>query len=95
MNPAEIVLNGSLLAAMPLALLAGLISFLSPCALPLVPGYLGYITGIADGSAKKSRMVLGALLFVVGFTAVFVSFGALFGGIGLSRSSFFNFLSPF
>ncbi len=55
MNPAEIVLNGSLLAAMPLALLAGLISFVSPCVLPLVPGYLGYITGVADGSAKNQE----------------------------------------
>ena len=83
MNPAEIVLNGSLLAAMPLALLAGIISFVSPCVLPLVPGYLGYITGVADGSAKKSRMIFGSVLFVLGFTAVFVSFGALFGGIGM------------
>jgi len=83
LNPAEIVLNGSLLAAMPLALLAGLISFVSPCVLPLVPGYLGYITGVADGSAKKSRLIIGSLLFVLGFTAVFVSFGALFGGIGM------------
>ncbi len=47
MNPAEVVLNGSLLAAMPLALLAGLVSFLSPCVLPLVPGYLGYVSGMA------------------------------------------------
>ena len=83
MNPAEIVLNGSLLAAMPLALLAGIISFVSPCVLPLVPGYLGYISGVADGSAKKSRLILGSSLFVLGFTAVFVSFGALFGGIGM------------
>jgi cytochrome c-type biogenesis protein len=83
LNPAEIVLNGSLLAAMPLALLAGLISFVSPCVLPLIPGYLGYITGVADGSAKKSRFIIGSLLFVLGFTAVFVSFGALFGGIGM------------
>jgi cytochrome c-type biogenesis protein len=82
-NPAEIVLNGSLLAAMPLALLAGIISFVSPCVLPLVPGYLGYITGVADGSAKKSKIIFGSVLFVLGFTAVFVSFGALFGGIGM------------
>lgn len=83
MNPAEIILNGSLVAAMPLALLAGIVSFISPCVLPLVPGYLGYVSGVAEGGARKSKIVLGSVLFVFGFTAVFVSFGALFGGIGM------------
>ena len=83
MSPAEIILNGSLIAAMPLALLAGIVSFVSPCVLPLIPGYLGYISGIAEGGVKKSRVVLGSVLFVLGFTLVFVSFGALFGGIGM------------
>ncbi|CAB4636624.1 unannotated protein [freshwater metagenome] len=83
MSPAEIILNGSLIAAIPLALLAGIISFVSPCVLPLIPGYLGYISGVAEAVAKKSRIVLGSVLFVLGFTAVFVSFGALFGGIGM------------
>jgi cytochrome c-type biogenesis protein len=78
-NPADVVLNGSLLLAMPLASLAGLASFLSPCVLPLVPGYLGYVSGSAN---TRSRMVLGSVLFVFGFTAVFVSFGAVFGGLG-------------
>jgi cytochrome c-type biogenesis protein len=82
MSPGEIILNGSLIAAMPLALVAGIISFISPCVLPLVPGYLGYISGVADGGAKKSKIILGSVLFVLGFTAVFVSFGALFGGLG-------------
>jgi cytochrome c-type biogenesis protein len=82
MNPAEIILSGSLLAAIPLALLAGIISFISPCVLPLVPGYLGYISGMAEGGVKKPKIVLGSILFVLGFTLVFVSFGALFGGIG-------------
>jgi cytochrome c-type biogenesis protein len=82
MSPGEIILNGSLIAAMPLALIAGIISFISPCVLPLVPGYLGYISGMADGGAKKSKIVLGSFLFVLGFTVVFVSFGALFGGLG-------------
>jgi cytochrome c-type biogenesis protein len=67
---------------MPLALIAGVISFVSPCVLPLIPGYLGYISGVADGGAKKSKIILGSVLFVLGFTAVFVSFGALFGGLG-------------
>jgi cytochrome c-type biogenesis protein len=83
LNPAEIVLSGSLLAAMPLALLAGIISFVSPCVLPLIPGYLGLISGSAEVGDKKSKLVLGSILFVLGFTAVFVSFGALFGGIGM------------
>jgi cytochrome c-type biogenesis protein len=82
MSPGEIILNGSLVAAIPLALIAGVISFISPCVLPLIPGYLGYISGVADGGAKKSKIVLGSVLFVLGFTAVFVSFGALFGGLG-------------
>ena len=84
MNPGDIILNGSLLAAMPLALLAGLISFLSPCVLPLVPGYLGFVSGAAGSGEEKSRsrMILGASLFVAGFTLVFVSLGAAFGGLG-------------
>ena len=65
------------MAAVPIALLAGLVSFLSPCVLPLVPGYLGYVSGQA---APKSRVVLGVILFVLGFTVVFVGLGAAFGG---------------
>ncbi|MSZ20912.1 MAG: cytochrome c biogenesis protein CcdA [Actinobacteria bacterium] len=69
---------------MPLAVLAGLISFLSPCVLPLVPGYLGFVSGAAGSGEKKSRsrIILGAVLFVAGFTLVFVSLGAAFGGLG-------------
>lgn len=73
----SLILDGSLLIAIPIALLAGLVSFLSPCVLPLVPGYLGYVSGQA---APKSRVVLGTILFVLGFTAVFVGLGAAFGG---------------
>ncbi len=79
MNPGEIILGGSLLAAIAMALLAGIVSFISPCVLPLVPGYLGFVSGLSN---NRKRMVLGAVLFVLGFSAVFVSFGALFGGIG-------------
>jgi cytochrome c-type biogenesis protein len=78
-NPGDIILNGSLLAAIPMALLAGLVSFISPCVLPLLPGYLGFVSGF---SSSRGRMIAGALLFVLGFSIVFVSFGALFGGIG-------------
>ena len=79
MKPGDIILNGSLLAAMPMALLAGLISFLSPCVLPLVPGYLGFVAGMG---ASRKRTLIGAVLFVLGFSLVFVSFGAAFGGLG-------------
>ena len=65
--------------AMPLALVAGLVSFLSPCVLPLVPGYLGYVSGVA---ATRARVVWGSVLFVLGFTAVFATLGTMAGGIG-------------
>lgn len=92
MNTSDVILNGSLLVATPLALLAGLVSFLSPCVLPLVPGYLGYVSGMAgksvgaaDGkpaSVLRSRALLGTALFVLGFTLVFISFGSIFGLAG-------------
>ncbi|MFE2845108.1 cytochrome c biogenesis CcdA family protein [Streptomyces scopuliridis] len=81
----ETVYSGALLLALPIALLGGLISFFSPCVLPLVPGYLSYVTGVSGtdlADARRGRMVVGASLFVVGFTAVFVSGGALFGYFG-------------
>ncbi|WP_169980957.1 MULTISPECIES: cytochrome c biogenesis CcdA family protein [unclassified Microbispora] len=75
------VATGSLLLAAPIAAVAGLVSFVSPCVLPLVPGYLSYVTGMS-GDPKRGRMVLGSALFVLGFAAVFVLGGALFGGLG-------------
>jgi cytochrome c-type biogenesis protein len=100
---AGLVTDGPLLVAAAVAALVGLISFASPCVLPLVPGYLSYVTGLVGASAgaeagasgsggtatavrtevsPRARMVLGALLFVLGFTLVFVAFGAAFGGLG-------------
>jgi len=79
-TPGEIVLSGSMLLALPIALLAGVITFLSPCVLPLVPGYLGYVAGSA---APRSRVIAGSLLFVLGFTTVFVLLGVLAGTAGL------------
>ena len=80
MTPGEIVLSGSMLLALPIALLAGVVTFLSPCVLPLVPGYLGYVAGSA---APRSRVIAGSLLFVLGFTTVFVLLGVLAGTAGL------------
>ncbi|HET6855677.1 MAG TPA: cytochrome c biogenesis protein CcdA [Streptomyces sp.] len=84
-EPNSTVRSGALLLAAPIAVAAGLVSFFSPCVLPLVPGYLSYVTGVSGtdlADAKRGRMVVGASLFVLGFTAVFVSGGALFGYFG-------------
>lgn len=85
-NPfAEAIQSGSLLLALPVALLAGLVSFLSPCVLPLVPGYLGYVTGLTGvdlAQQRRGRMLLGISLFVLGFTVVFVALGTALGVIG-------------
>ena len=75
----EQILDGYLITAFPIALLAGLISFLSPCVLPLVPGYISYAAGF---SKSRGRVLLGSLLFVAGFSVLFISYGALFGGFG-------------
>jgi cytochrome c-type biogenesis protein len=80
----ELVGNGQLLVALPIALLAGLLSFLSPCILPLVPGYLGYVGGLSGGGGKadRSRLLLGVSLFILGFTLVFAATNAAFGILG-------------
>jgi cytochrome c-type biogenesis protein len=80
------VQDGPLLVAAGVAALVGVIGFLSPCVLPLVPGYLSYVAGLSGDAEKPSqrRMIIGALLFVLGFTAIFVAQGALFGELGSS-----------
>jgi cytochrome c-type biogenesis protein len=82
------VTDGPLLAAAAVAVLVGLIGFLSPCVLPLVPGYLSYVAGLSAATAEaehgRRRMVTGAALFVCGFTAIFVAEGVLFGSLGAS-----------
>ena len=122
-SPGDLVFSGPLLVAIPVSMTAGFISFLSPCCLPLVPGYLAYVTGTAGADAEQrpvparalprtrtatphpvtaltdssapgttpdagarfrapSRTVVGTLLFVFGFAAVFTSYGAAFGSVG-------------
>ncbi|PID55346.1 MAG: cytochrome C biogenesis protein ResC [Micrococcales bacterium] len=82
---ADVIGDGSLLLSVPVAVLAGLVSFASPCVLPLVPGFLGYVTGLGglpdDGHGRR-RTVAGAALFVAGFSAVFVTAGFLAGSLG-------------
>lgn len=86
----DLVFGGNLAAAIPIALLAGLVSFASPCVLPLVPSYLAYVGGFAGGGLTgddprrdRGRLLIGVALFVLGFSLVFVTFGILFGTAGL------------
>jgi len=75
------IFDGNLLVAMCIAALAGIVSFFSPCVIPLVPGYLSYATGRAEVKTR-GRVLLGSILFVSGFTVLFVSYGLLFGQLG-------------
>jgi cytochrome c-type biogenesis protein len=81
----NLVTDGSLFLAIFVAFFAGIISFLSPCVLPLVPGYLSVITGMRIDQNKrvtKSKAVLATFLFILGFSLVFVSIGMFFGSLG-------------
>jgi cytochrome c-type biogenesis protein len=86
MNVGALVSSGSLWLALPIAFTAGVVAFLSPCVLPLAPGYLSYVTGLTGaelaGSRRRGTVLAGSLLFVLGFSVVFVSYGVLFGGVG-------------
>jgi cytochrome c-type biogenesis protein len=114
---AQLVTSGPLILALPVAAAAGAVTFLSPCCLPLVPGYLSFVTGMAGASgsepapvvaqpvvaaeggagpavavaarpvvapppAPRARVVAGTALFVLGFSVVFVAYGAALGGLG-------------
>jgi cytochrome c-type biogenesis protein len=86
---ASIAGTGPLLLAIAVAALAGLVSILSPCVLPLVPGYLSYVTGLAGsdmdaGSSKTRRVLAGTLLFVLGFSIVFTLLLTLVANIGFA-----------
>jgi cytochrome c-type biogenesis protein len=83
-NPGAEVLGGALWLAIPIAHAAGLLSFLSPCVLPLVPGYLGYVSGVTSGQEKtRGRMLAGVGLFVAGFSVVFLTVSLLVGSVGV------------
>jgi cytochrome c-type biogenesis protein len=86
MDVGSLVASGTLWLALPIAFTAGIVAFLSPCVLPLAPGYLSYVTGLTGaelaGDRKRGTVLLGSLLFVLGFSVVFVSYGVLFGGVG-------------
>ncbi|HET7397270.1 MAG TPA: cytochrome c biogenesis protein CcdA [Intrasporangium sp.] len=79
--------NGSVVVAALVALAAGFVSFASPCVLPLVPGFLGYVTGLSDVALERrsrGRLVLGALLFVLGFSVVFLLGAGIVSAVGVS-----------
>ncbi|HAJ17030.1 cytochrome c biogenesis protein CcdA [Microbacterium sp. NPDC077391] len=104
MNPGDLVADGALWVAIPIAVLAGLISFVSPCVLPLVPGYLGYLGGASSATAvggastrtataERTRLLLGVTLFIAGFTVVFVTVTILGGTFGLLLLQYANVLT--
>ncbi len=82
----DVVFDGNLIVAAIVALIAGLISFASPCVLPLVPGYLSYAAGMVE-VRSRGRAALGSTLFVLGFSSLFISYGALFGSLGAKIST--------
>jgi cytochrome c-type biogenesis protein len=83
-NPGAVVLSGGLWFAVPIAIAAGLLSFLSPCVLPLVPGYLGDVSGVTSGRERtRGRMLLGVALFIAGFSVVFLAVSLLVGTVGV------------
>ena len=106
---ADAVVNGSLLVALPVAALAGFLSFASPCVLPLLPGYVGYLSGMAGqanaGSdaaaapdAAETRRSTGSLLagllaFVAGFSLVFVALGVVFASLGYALAPYLRVIT--
>ncbi len=80
---------------MAVAFLAGLLSFLSPCVLPVVPSYLSYVTGIsgvAEMQARRHLALLHAALFVAGFTLIFLALGATATAVGRLLNTYQHWL---
>jgi cytochrome c-type biogenesis protein len=96
----SLIFDANVLVAASVAFAAGLVSFASPCVLPLVPGYLSYMTGlsgedlVSGGARARSRMLLGSVLFVVGFAIPFMMLGFAMGtlNVGCVRTSAFSLL---
>lgn len=92
----DIVFSGDLIAALPLAFLAGLLAFLSPCVIPLIPGYIAYVSGFAITAeptpADRRRVLLGVLGFVGGMGLVFVSLSVVFGTLGLILAPYLDII---
>ncbi|HGG04165.1 MAG TPA: cytochrome c biogenesis protein CcdA [Aliiroseovarius sp.] len=92
------IIDASLLPAMLVALVAGTLSFLSPCVLPIVPPYLAYMSGVSmsdlsSGKARTGKAILTALFFVLGLSTVFLFLGftaSVFGAFFLQNQSYFN-----
>ena len=89
MDIRDLILEGNLGLALPIALLAGLVAFVSPCVLPLVPGYLGDIGGCAGsaeknvrGARQRGRLLAGVGLFVLGFSVVFIALNVVAAAAG-------------
>lgn len=95
------IIDASLLPAMMIALMAGVISFLSPCVLPIVPPYLAYMSGVtlndlSTSQAKRARATIPALFFVLGLSTVFLFLGfaaSAFGAMFLQNQTLFNTLA--
>src|SRR4051795_2386717 len=90
--------GGSMTLALPVALLAGLVSFFSPCVVPLLPGYLSYATGLGaaevlEGTRRRGRMLAGTSLFVLGIAVVFVTTGTLVGSLGATLLRYSDLIS--
>jgi cytochrome c-type biogenesis protein len=91
----SIILSGNLLLALAIAIAAGIVAFASPCVLPLVPGYLGYIGGFTSEAnrPRRSRVLAGVALFVLGFTVVFIAYNWLLGGAGFLLKSHLDLIT--
>lgn len=94
------IIDAALLPAMLVALLAGVLSFLSPCVLPIVPPYLAYMGGISmgemTGGRQRRRVILPALFFVLGLSTVFMLLGftaSAFGAFFLQNQEVFSKVS--
>lgn len=84
---AQTAVSGSMMLALPVALAAGIVSFFSPCVVPLLPGYISFATGISAAEVmsptrRRGRLLLGMMLFVLGFATVFVVAGVILGAAG-------------